>query len=56
MYEVEKTVIEVVTEEPGKSDGGEDVPVLTSDDINKMKVTELLSSLQAIGTTTNGLK
>ena len=30
--------------------------MLTSDDINKMKVMEFLSTLQARGTTTNGLK
>ena len=56
MYEVEKTVIEVVTAEPGKSEEGEAVPVLTIYDIKKMKVMELRSALQAEGMTTNGLK
>ena len=56
MDEVEKTVIEVVTTEPEKSEEGEAVPVLTSNDIKKMKVMELRSDLQAIGMTTNGLK
>ena len=45
-----------MTAEPGESEGGEAVPVLTRDDINNMKVMELRSSLQARGTTTNGLK
>ena len=54
--EVEKTVIEVVTAEPCKSEEGEAVPVLTSDDIKKMKVTELRNSLQARGMTKNVLK
>ena len=54
--EVEKTVIEVVTAEPGESDEGKAVPVLRSDDIKKMKVVELRSSLQARGITTNRLK
>ena len=41
MDEEEKTVIEVVTAEPGESEEGKAVPVLTSDGINKMKVMEL---------------
>ena len=45
-----------MTAEPGESEGGEAVPVLTRYDINNMKVMELRSSLQARGTTTNGLK
>ena len=34
-------VIEVLTAEPGKSEESEAVPLLTSDDIKKMKVMEL---------------
>ena len=56
MDQVEKTVIEVVTEEPDESEEGEAVLVMTSDDIKKMQVMELRSALQARGTTTNGLK
>ena len=56
MDEEEKTVIEVVTAEPGESEEGEAVPVLTSNDINNMKVMELRSALQARRMTTNGLK
>ena len=56
MDEVEKTVIEVVTAEPGEIEEGKAVPVLTSYDIKKMKVVELQSVLQATGMTTNGLK
>ena len=56
MDEVEKSVIEVVTAEPGESEEGEAVPILTSDDIKKMKVMELQSALQERGMTTNGLK
>ena len=56
MDEVEKTFIEVVIDEPGKSEEGKAVLVLTSDDINKMKVMELRSALQERGKTTNGLK
>ena len=41
MDEEEKTVIEVVTEEPGEVEEGEALPVLTSNDIKKMKVMEL---------------
>ena len=40
MDEEEKTVIEVVTAKPGKSEEGEAVPVLTSDDTKKTKVME----------------
>ena len=56
MDEVEKTVIEVVTAEPGESEEDEVVPVLTSDAIKKMKVMELRSALQERGITKNGLK
>ena len=42
--------------EQGKSEEGEAVPVLTSDDTKKMKVMELRSALQGIGMKTNGLK
>ena len=56
MDEVEKTVIEVATAEPGDSEEGEVVPVLTSNDIKKMKVMELRSALKARGMTTNGSK
>ena len=45
-----------MTEEPGESDEGKAVPVLTSDDIKKTKYMELRSALQARGITTNGLK
>ena len=41
MDEEEKTVIEVVTAEPFKIEEGEAVPVLTKDNIKKMKVMEL---------------
>ena len=41
MDEVEKKVIEVVTAEPGESEEGKAVPVLTSDDIKKMEVMRL---------------
>ena len=47
MDEVEKMVIELVTAEPDESEEGKFVPVLTSDDIKKMKVMELRSALQA---------
>ena len=47
MDEVEKTVTEVVTTEPEKSEEGEAVPVLTSDDIKKMKVMKLRCALQS---------
>ena len=56
MDEVDKTVIEVVTVEPGESEEGKAVPVMTINDIKKMKVVELLSALQARIMTTNGLK
>ena len=56
MDDVDKTVIEVVTEEPGESDEGEAVPLLTSDDIKKMKIMQLRSALQEKIRTTNGLK
>ena len=56
MDQVEKTVIEVVTEEPGDSEEGKAVLVMTSDDIKKMKVMELRSALQARGMKSNGLK
>ena len=56
MDEIEKTVIEVVTAETGKSEEGEAVPVLISDDIKKMKVMDLRSALQERVMTTNGLK
>ena len=56
MYEEEKTFTEVVTEETVRIEEGEDVPVLTSTDINKMKVMELLSALKASGMTTKGPK
>ena len=45
MDEEEKTVIEVVTADPGKCEEGKAVPVLTSDDIKKIKVMELRSVL-----------
>ena len=48
MDEEEKTVIEVVTTEPGESEEGKAAPVLTSDDIKKMNVMDLRSALQAI--------
>ena len=38
-------VIGVVTAEPGESEEGKSVPVLTSDDIKEMKVVELRSAL-----------
>ena len=44
MDEAEKTVIELEKEEPGKSEESEAVPVLTSDNIKKMKVMELSCS------------
>ena len=56
MDEVEKTFIEVVIAEPGESEEDKAVPVLTSDDINKIKVVELQRALQARVTTTNELK
>ena len=56
MDEVQKTVIEVVTAKPSESEEVKAVPVLTSDDIKKMKVMELQSALQARGITKNGLK
>ena len=54
--EEEKMVIEVVTSETGKIEEGEAVPLLTSNDIKKMKVMDLQSDLQERGMTTNGLK
>ena len=45
-----------MTEEPGESEEGEAVPVLTSDDIKKMRVMELQSALQARGMAANVLK
>ena len=45
-----------MTEEPGESEEGKALPVLTSNDINQMKFVEFRSDLQAIGMTKNGLK
>ena len=45
-----------MTAEPGYSEEGKSVSVLTSDDIKKMEVMELQSALQARGKTANGLK
>ena len=45
-----------MTEEPGKSEEGESVPVLTIDDIKKMKVMELRSALHARAMITKGWK
>ena len=42
--------------EPGESEEGEAVPVLTSNDIKKMKIMEFRSALQARGMTENGFK
>ena len=56
MDEVEKNVIEVVTQEPGDSEECKYAPVLKIDDIKKMKVMELRRALKARGMTKNGLK
>ena len=56
MDEEEKKVIEVVTSEPGDSEDGKAVFVLTSNDIKKINVMELQSALQARGMKTYGLK
>ena len=45
-----------MTEEPGKSESGKAVLVMTSNDIKKMKFMELQSALKTRGMTTNGLK
>ena len=45
-----------MTAEPGDSEEGKSVPVPTRNDIKKMKVMELLSTLQARGMMENELK